>query len=136
MGKRLVWIVARKACDPSISLFPALAVFEPVRSEAHIEDSQAWTERQNIFPGAMAGSAEIHRSYAVQPRRVKNQSRTGLRRAHVFLGHVVGSRTVTGFARYAQRDAARIKLPLEHRPGGMAAKAKLSFVGRHAASGS
>ena len=121
--------MARKACDPAVSLFPALAVFEAVRSEPHVKDSQAWTERQNILPGAMAGAAEIHRRHAVQPRWVKNQSITRLRRAHSFRGHVAGSRTVTGFARYAKRDAARIKLPFEHRPGGMAAKAKLGFVG-------
>jgi hypothetical protein len=73
MGNRLVRIVARKACDPAISLFPALAVFEAVGSEPQVEDSQARIERHNISPGAMAGTAEIHGIYTVQPRRVKNQ---------------------------------------------------------------
>ena len=60
MGKRLMRIVARKACDPAVSLFPALAVFEAVGSEAHVEDSHGWIERHNISPTAMAGTAEIY----------------------------------------------------------------------------
>jgi len=73
MGKRLVGIVARKACDPVVSLFPAFAVFEAVGSEPQVEDSRVGMKGQNISPGAMAGTTEIHRSYAVQPRGVKNQ---------------------------------------------------------------
>lgn len=60
--ERLVRIVARDAGDAGVALCPALAVFETVRCEAHVENPGANAEHlagDDVLPSAMAGAAEI-----------------------------------------------------------------------------
>lgn len=76
MCQGLMRIVAGDATDAPISLFPALAVLEPVGCEPHVEDSQI-PAAQNVFPCTMASAAEVDGIDTVQTRGIKNQGSPG-----------------------------------------------------------
>ena len=75
MLQRLMRIVAGNAGESSVGLAgPAFAVFEAVSREAKVQRAES-NVRYNIFPGAVARAAEIHRIDWIQSTGIHDQLR-------------------------------------------------------------
>ena len=107
----LMGIVAGYAGEAGVSPAPALAVFQTVGSKADVVDSDtAETVGDHVFPGAVAGAAEVHRIYRIQAAEVRDQLLALFWQSRFHGRGVSGGRTVAGFAGNAEDGGIRVKL--------------------------
>jgi len=135
--ERLVGIVAGDAGDAGVALCPALAVFETVRCEAHVEHASANAEHltgDDVLPRAMAGAAEIHVIDASELGGIEDKPTASLFHFGARSGDMCGTGAVAGFAGDAGVGSARIELIFCGGGGGVAAEAEAGFVGRDGAA--
>src|SRR5580704_8297740 len=90
-------IVAGDAGESSVWLAPTLAVFEAVGRKAEVQCAES-DVGDNIFPGAVAGAAEIHGLDRIQAAGIHDQVRALLRLSRIHGEYVAGARSVAGFA--------------------------------------
>src|SRR5882762_1192658 len=116
-------IVAGHAGEPNISFAPAFAIFEAVRSEADVVDSNSRESvAHHIFPCAVTCPTKVHRTHWIKPGGIHDHGHSLFLHPRSHRGSVSSPGSVACFAANAEVCGAWIKLILCHRSSCVAAK--------------
>src|SRR4051812_24490707 len=108
LNSRFVDVVARRARESRITIFPAAALLQTVGRKPQYKNP-SYVAETDVGRSAVTGAAEVNRIIGSETRRIENQRRSPCIVFQAHLRHVLGSRTVACFTSDALNQSIRMK---------------------------